>query len=933
VLEELMKGGYVNIVGGCCGTTPAHIRKFASLAEGIVPRKLPSQKHMLQLSGLEPLTVFPESNLINLGGRTNVAGSRRFARLIREEKYEEALSVARQQVENGAQILDISMDDAMLDAEKAMGIFLNLLAGDPEIARVPIMIDSSKWSVLEAGLKCLQGKGIVNSISLKEGERDFLEKAGKIKKYGAAVVVMAFDKQGEATSLERKIKIAERTYRLLTEEIHFPPEDIIIDLNILAIGTGIEEHNNYAVNFIEAVRWVKTHLPYVHTSGGVSNLSFSFRGNNLIREAIHSSFLYHTVQAGLDMAIVNAGNLPVYDEIPKDLLERVEDLIFNRREDATERLLEYAAKVTGMDRKEETKESWRQKPLKERIIHSLVKGIPDFVEGDMAEAIMEYPTALQIIEEPMMEGMNIVGSLFGSGKMFLPQVIKSARVMKKAVAVLEPVLEKEQAEGGKRHTAGRVLLATVKGDVHDIGKNIVGIVLQCNNYDIIDMGVMVPAEKILETAREEKADIVGLSGLITPSLDEMVHVAKEMNRKHFSLPLLIGGATTSVLHTAVRIQPNYPYGVIHVKDASKSVTVVNSLLSDEKKKFLDATNRYYEKLRVMNHKIPGQFVSLQKARENKLLLSWNDYIPSRTEHLGISVFNNISLKDIFPYIDWTFFFHVWELKGKFPGILHHPQKGEEARKVYEEGRHYLDRLIEEHILKARAVIGLFPAGTEQDDIIVFEDEERKKVKGILFQLRQQKAKTTSGYNLSLSDFIAPVSSGVRDYIGMFAVTAGLGIEHYIEKFEKEHDDYSALMVKTLADRLAEALAEWLHARVRHEYWGFAPDEDLSIEDMFQTHYQGIRPAYGYPACPDHSEKRNLFNLLDAEKHAGIHLTQNFSMIPGASVSGLIFSHARSTYFDIRKILPDQLKDYARRKGITIEMAEKHLSHILYTEGK
>ncbi len=933
VLERLMSGGHVNIIGGCCGTTPAHIREFVSRAEGKKPRVLPLKKHVLQLSGLEPLKVFPGSNLINIGERTNVAGSRRFARLIREEKFEEALSVARQQVENGAQIIDVSMDDAMLDAEKAMVTFLNFLSSDPEIARVPVMIDSSKWQVLEAGLKCLQGKGIVNSISLKEGEKDFIDKAEKVRKYGAAVIVMAFDEEGQATTFERKIGIAQRAYRLLREKVHFPPEDIVMDLNILAIGTGMEEHNNYAVDFIRAVKWVKENLPYVHTSGGVSNLSFSFRGHNPIREAIHSSFLYHAIQAGLDMAIVNAGNLPIYDEIPEDLMERVEDLIFNRRADATDRLLQYA-ETTGVARglEEEEKDTWRQQPLKERIIRSLVKGIPDFVEEYMDEAIREYPSALDIIEGPMMEGMNIVGDLFGSGKMFLPQVIKSARVMKKAVAVLEPVLEKEKAAGGKPQTAGKVLLATVKGDVHDIGKNIVGIVLQCNNYEIVDLGVMVPAEKILETARKENVDIIGLSGLITPSLEEMIYVADEMKKKAFLQPLLIGGATTSVLHTAVKIQPHYPNGVIYVKDASKSVTVVSSLLSEEKKKFLEEVNIYYGELRDMNRNIPRRYLPLEKARENKLTLPWKDYSPPKPVKPGITVFKEIELKEIIPYIDWTFFFHVWELKGKFPGVLDHPVKGKEARKVYEEGLQFLERLEHEHILKARAEVGLFPAGTVGDDIMVFEDEKRETIKGTLYHLRQQMPKTTSGHNLCLSDFVAPVDSGVHDYIGLFAATAGLNIDYYLDLFKKEHDDYNAVMVKALADRLAEAATEWLHAKVRKDIWGFAPDEKLSLEEMFRTKYQGIRPAYGYPACPDHAGKRNLFNLLKVEKNTGIRLTENFAMIPGASVSGLIFSHPQSAYFDILKILPDQLADYAGRKGISMEIAEKQLSHILYKEG-
>ncbi len=933
VLERLMQGGHVNIIGGCCGTTPEHIKEFARRAAGKRPRALPSHDHVLKLSGLEPLKVFEGSNLINIGERTNVAGSRRFARLIREEKFEEALAVARGQVENGAQVIDVSMDDAMLDAKKSMVTFLNLVAADPEIARVPVMIDSSKWEVLEAGLKCLQGKGIVNSISLKEGEEDFLMKARKIRLYGAAVVVMGFDEEGQATTFDRRTAIAERAYRLLTEKADFPPEDIIFDLNVLAIGTGLEEHNRYALEFIEAVRWVKEHLPYVHTSGGISNLSFSFRGHNPIREAMHAAFLYHAVKAGLDMAIVNAGKLPMYDEIPPELLEKVEDLIFDRRPDATERLLEYAASATQTGNgAEEKKEAWRELPLKERIIHSLVKGIPDYVEEDMAEAIKAYPTALDIIEGPMMEGMNKVGDLFGAGKMFLPQVIKSARVMKKAVAVLEPVLEEEKAAGGGRQqAAGRVLLATVKGDVHDIGKNIVGIVLQCNNYEIIDLGVMVPAEKILETAQKEKTDIIGLSGLITPSLEEMVHVAGEMERKGFRQPLLIGGATTSVLHTAVKIAPHYKHGVVHVKDASRSVAVVGSLLSGEKKQFLAETAQQYEKLRTMNRKKPGAYIPLEEARKNRFRPDWDHYAPPPPVTPGTTVFENIPLEEVMPFIDWTFFFHVWDLKGKFPGILDHPERGEEARRVYEEGKHFLERLAEEKVLKVQGVVSLLPAAAAGDDIIVYEEEEHTRVKGVLYHLRQQEARTATGHNLCLSDFIAPEETGLQDHIGLFAVTGGLGLEHYLEKFQKEHDDYQALMVKALADRLAEAATEWLHMKVRKELWGFVPEEQLSLEDLFRMRYQGIRPAYGYPACPDHSEKKNLFALLEAEKHTGIRLTEGFAMDPAASVSGLIFSHPEAVYFDIRRILEDQVADYARRRKISREEAEKYLSHLIYRD--
>ncbi len=930
VLERLIQGGHVNIIGGCCGTTPDHIREFVRRAEGRTPRVPPVQEPLLRLAGQEPLKVFRGSNLINIGERTNVAGSRRFARLIREEQYEEALAVARQQVENGAQIIDVSMDDAMLDARRAMVTFLNLLAADPDIARVPVMVDSSKWEVLEAGLKCLQGKGIVNSISLKEGEEAFLARARAIRRYGAAVVVMAFDEEGQATSFARRTAIAARAYRLLTEKVQFPPEDIIFDLNVLAIGTGIEEHNRYAVEFIEAVRWVKEHLPHAYTSGGISNLSFAFRGQNTIREAMHAAFLYHAVKAGLDMAIVNAGKLPLYDEIPPGLLERVEDLIFDRRPDATERLLEYAEQAAGTDREQEQKkESWRDLPLRERIIHSLVKGIPDHVEEDMQEAIRTYPTALDIIEGPMMEGMNKVGDLFGSGKMFLPQVIKSARVMKKAVAVLEPVLEEEKAAGGGRQqAAGKVVLATVRGDVHDIGKNIVGIVLQCNNYEIIDLGVMVPAEKILETVRREQADIVGLSGLITPSLEEMVHVAGEMERKGFTQPLLVGGATTSVMHTAVKIRPHYSHGVVHVRDASRSVAVVSSLLSREKERFLKETDLYYEQLRRMNRRRPGQYLTLEEARQRRFRPDWDHYEPPPPRRPGTTVFDDIPLREVIPYIDWTFFFHVWELKGKFPGILDHPERGEEARRVYEEGLRCLERLERENILKVRGVVSLLPAAARGDDIVVYEDDERKKEKGVLYHLRQQEARTPSGHNLCLSDFIAPAGTALRDHIGLFAVTGGIGLEHYVERFAREHDDFRALMVKALADRLAEAATEWLHEKVRRELWGFAPDEQLSKEELFRMKYRGIRPAYGYPACPDHSEKRNLFDLLEAEQHTGIRLTGSFAMEPAASVSGLIFSHPEAVYFDIRHVLEDQVADYALRRGIPLEEAERYLSHLI-----
>ena len=926
-----MKEGKVNIIGGCCGTTPDHIREFVKRAGGYKPRKPATPKRHLILSGLEPLELYPGRNFINIGERTNVAGSRKFARLIREENYEEALSVAKQQVENGAQIIDVSMDDALLDAEAAMVTFLRLLASDPEISRVPVMIDSSKWPVLEAGLKCLQGKGIVNSISLKDGEQEFISRAKTIRKYGAAVVVMAFDEEGQATSYERKISIAERAYKILTGEAGFPPQDIIFDPNILTIGTGIEEHNQYAVDFLRAVKWIKSNLPYASVSGGISNLSFSFRGNDTLREAIHAVFLYHAIKAGLDMGIVNAGNLPVYDEIPEELRTLVEDLIFNRKPEATEKLLEWAQKHKQGEKKEEHVLAWREKPLEERIRYSLVKGIKDFIEEDMQEALKHYPSALKIIEGPLMDGMNVVGDLFGSGKMFLPQVIKSARVMKNAVAILEPVLQEEQESEGSLKTAGKILLATVKGDVHDIGKNIVGIVLQCNNYEIIDLGVMVPAEVILETARKEKANVIGLSGLITPSLDEMVHVARALKREGFNTPLLIGGATTSVLHTAVKIEPEYNHGVIHVKDASKSVGVVGKLLGSEKKELLREINDRYEGLRNMHKKLRQDYVTIDAARTNHYPVDWDNYHPPVPAFTGIKEIRNVSLKEITDYIDWTYFFHVWELKGRFPEILDHPEKGGEARKIFEDAKKYLELLVTDDLLRPAGVVGIFPANSDGDDILLFEDDRREEVIGTLYQLRQQNRKTSTGYQVSLSDFVAPLSTGIHDYMGVFAATAGTGLEHYLDKFEKEHDDYASLMIKALADRLAEAFTEWVHEKVRKEWWGFGKGENLSMDDIFQARYQGIRPAYGYPSCPDHSEKRNLFDLLQVEHHTGIRLTGNFAMDPVSSVSGMIFSHPESQYTDIRHILADQFEDYAERKRVNPETLRRWLSHILLNQ--
>ena len=786
------------------------------------------------------------------------------------------------------------------------------------------MLDSSKWEVIEAGLKCLQGKGIVNSISLKEGEAVFKDHAEKIKNYGAAVVVMAFDEEGQATSFERKTAICERSYRILTEEVGFTPEDIIFDPNILTIATGMEEHNDYAVNFIRTVKWIKENLPGASVSGGISNLSFSFRGNNTVREAMHSAFLYHAIKAGLDMGIVNAGMLEVYDEIPKDLLELVEDVIFNRREDATERLIEFAQNLTAVDKDKKPKDAWRSYPLEERIVHSMVKGIHDFVEEDMKEALSGYPSALSIVEEPMMKGMNVVGDLFGEGKMFLPQVIKSARVMKKAVAFLSPYIEEEKA-GGEISNAGKILLATVKGDVHDIGKNIVGLVLGCNNYEVIDLGVMVPTEKILETARKEKVDVIGLSGLITPSLEEMVHVAREMERENFDLPLLIGGATTSILHTAVKIQPNYSGGTVYVPDASRSVQVVGDLLSaNRKKNYLREVEQRYTGLREMNKGIKRSYISIAEAREKRFQPDWKQYSPVTPVFTGIKILKKTDLSELRKYIDWTFFFHVWELKGKFPEILEKKDRGEEARKLYEDANLLLDRIIRDEILTAEAVLGIFPANSEGDDILLYEDDSRKHIICRLNQLRQQTQKKQESSCLSLADFIAPVASGIKDYHALFSATAGIGLEHYIHEFEKDHDDYSIIMVKAVADRLAEAYAEWLHEKVRKEFWDFAKEE-LSLNDLLMARYQGIRPAFGYPACPDHSEKEKVFDFMNIERETGMRITENYSMFPAATVCAHIFSHPESRYFDVGKITLDQVEDYAKRKGINVEKAEKILS--------
>lgn len=928
-IEDYASSGFVNIVGGCCGTTPDHIRAFAEAAARYAPRRIPRTPPYLRLSGLEPLVLRPDTNFVNIGERTNVTGSRRFARLIKEENYEEALSVARQQVENGAQMIDVNMDEGMLDSEAAMVKFLNLIATEPDIARVPIVIDSSRWSVIEAGLKCVQGKAIVNSISLKEGEEVFKEQARKVRMYGAAAIVMAFDEKGQADTFERRIEVCRRAYKILTEEVGFEPQDIIFDPNIFAIATGIVEHNTYALDFIQTTRWIKENLPHARVSGGVSNISFSFRGNDRVREAIHAAFLYHAIQAGMDMGIVNAGQLEVYEEIPKDLLERVEDVLFNRRPDATERLVTYAEEIANEGTQTEQKrDAWRDNPVNERLKYALVKGITDFIEADTEEARLQSPSALAVIEGPLMDGMNVVGDLFGAGKMFLPQVVKSARVMKKAVAYLIPFLEQEKALQEDTKPQARVLLATVKGDVHDIGKNIVGVVLACNNYEVIDLGVMVPAEKILKEALDLKVDVIGLSGLITPSLDEMAYVASEMERKSFTLPLLIGGATTSKVHTAVKIAPAYTGPVIHVLDASRSVGVVGNLVSDEHRPgFVRSVEREYEQLRNDQKRRGSQktYLSLEKARENRFTSEWDRVPITRPRKPGITTFRNFPLEKIRQYIDWTPFFITWELKGKYPQIFDLPGVGVEAKRLFDDANQLLDRVIANRELRAHGVIGLFPANADGDDIVVYSDDSRSTIRAVLHTIRQQAQKTPGHPNRALSDFVAPAGSGIDDYVGAFAVTAGEGIERLINRFERDHDDYNKIMIKALADRLAEAFAELLHERVRVQLWGYAPDEQLVNEELIRERYRGIRPAPGYPACPDHTEKRTLWELMDVERNAGIHLTENLAMYPAASVSGYYLAHPEASYFNTGKIGRDQVEDLARRKNVSIEEVEHWLS--------
>ena len=891
------------------------------------------EKKYLKLSGLEPLIIDENSNFINVGERTNVAGSRKFLRLIKEEKFDEALEIARHQVEGGAQIIDINMDDGLIDGKAAMVRFLNLIAAEPDIARVPIMIDSSKWEIIEAGLQVVQGKSVVNSISLKEGEENFIRQAKKILRYGAAVIVMAFDEVGQADNFDRRIEIVKRSYDILVNKVGFPPEDIIFDLNIFPVATGMDEHKNNAVDFIEATRWVRQNLPHVSVSGGVSNVSFSFRGNNVVREAMHSVFLYHAIEAGMNMGIVNPAMLEVYDEIPKDLLEHVEDVILNRREDATERLLDFAETVKGTKKSKEADLSWREGSLQERITHSLVKGIDAFIVEDMEEARQSVKEPIEVIENHLMTGMNVVGDLFGSGKMFLPQVVKSARVMKKAVAYLVPFIETAKQEalarGEEAPTAGRkILLATVKGDVHDIGKNIVGVVLGCNNYEIVDLGVMVPSQKIIEEAKKHRVDIIGLSGLITPSLDEMVHLAKEMEREGMNVPLLIGGATTSVAHTAVKIDPEYRNAVVHVHDASKAVTVVGDLLLDETaQQYKDQIKEDYEKVRegYKNRNKKREYISLKAARDNKFKIDWDAQNIPVPKFLGEKVFDSVNLKKLTEFIDWTPFFKTWELRGKYPEILEDKVVGEEAKKLFADAKKLLKKIIDTNALQAKAIFGIYPANAVEDDIELYSDTDRSKVLTRFVTLRQQAKKPQGAYNYALSDFIAPKDSGKVDYIGCFAVTAGIGTDALVEKYENEHDVYHSIMVKALADRLAEALAEFLHREVRTRYWGYAADEHLGAKDLIAEKYTGIRPAPGYPACPDHTEKRTIWELLKVEEKTGIKLTEGYSMYPAASVSGYYFASDKAKYFGVGKITREQLEDFARRKNMTLQEAERWLS--------
>lgn len=925
-LREWAQNGWLNIVGGCCGTTPDHIRQIAEAVRGLKPRPVPTVEPYTRLSGLEAVTLRPDSNFVNIGERTNVTGSPAFSKLILAGDYEAALSVARQQVEGGAQIIDVNMDEGMLDSRAAMEKFLRLIASEPDICKVPIMVDSSKWEVLETGLKNIQGKAIVNSISLKEGEQKFIDQATLVHRYGAAVVVMAFDEQGQADTLERKKEICARSYKILTEQVGLPATDIIFDPNILTVATGIEEHNNYAVNFIEATRWIKKNLPGAKVSGGISNISFSFRGNNVVREAMHAAFLYHAIKAGLDMGIVNAGQLAVYEEIPKDLLELVEDVLLNRRPDATERLVNFAETVKQKGKAVVKDDEWRKGTVEERLSHALVKGITDYIDQDTEEARQKYPKPLSVIEGPLMAGMNVVGDLFGSGKMFLPQVVKSARVMKKSVAYLMPFMEEEKKRVGGYQAQGKVLLATVKGDVHDIGKNIVGVVLGCNNYEVIDLGVMVPCEKILAAAKELKVDVIGLSGLITPSLDEMVHVAKEMTREGLTVPLLIGGATTSKAHTAVKIAPSYAPSVVHVLDASRAVGVVGSLISPSQKPgFVQQVRDDYERMRQA-HQDRGSkpVLPIVKARANRFVSDWATLDIPTPSFLGVRTISAQSLEELVPFIDWSPFFHTWELRGRYPTIFDDVTVGPKAKELYDDARRLLDEVIEKKLLTAKGVYGFFAAASMGDDIELYGDGARTKRLLTLHTLRQQSEKPEGQPNLALADYIAPRESGRTDHLGVFAVTAGIGLDELCQRFDKDHDDYNSIMAKALADRLAEAFAEFLHKRVREE-WGYGRQEALSVEDLIREKYRGIRPAPGYPACPDHTEKRLLFDLLQAEQQASITLTESFAMLPSAAVSGFYFAHPEAKYFAVGKIGKDQVEDYARRKGMDLRTVERWLS--------
>jgi 5-methyltetrahydrofolate--homocysteine methyltransferase len=929
LLREFAESGLLNIVGGCCGTTPEHIRAIADEVRALPPRRVPILEKRLRLSGLEPLNIGDDSLFVNVGERANVTGSKAFARLILAEDYQQALSIARHQVENGAQVIDVNMDEAMLDSQKAMTTFLNLIASEPDISRVPLMIDSSKWSVIEAGLKCVQGKSIVNSISLKEGEAEFIRHATLARRYGAAAVVMAFDEKGQADSLARRIEICSRSYRILVDQVGFPPEDIIFDPNIFAIATGIEEHNNYGQDFIEAAGTIKRKLPYVKISGGVSNVSFSFRGNDAVREAIHTVFLYHATRAGMTMGIVNAGQLGVYEEIAPELRERVEDVVLNRRPDAGERLVELATTVKGAGRTQAEDLEWRKGSVEARLAHALVKGISDWVIEDTEEARLKSERGIHVIEGPLMDGMNIVGDLFGSGKMFLPQVVKSARVMKQAVAHLVPYIEAEKQKSGDTRARGKIVIATVKGDVHDIGKNIVTVVLQCNNFEVINLGVMVPTQKILDTARAENADIIGLSGLITPSLEEMAHVAKEMQRQGFDIPLLIGGATTSRVHTAVKIAPNYKRGcIVYVPDASRSVAVCSSLLSDEQHDdYVRSINEDYEKIRAQHAGKKGQpLVPLATARANRADPDWSAYVPTPPRFLGRQVFHAYDLAEIARYIDWAPFFQTWDLAGSYPKILNDALVGEAARGVFAEGQAMLKKIIEEKWLTASGVIGLYPARSVGDDIEILSERDGTPL-AVWRNLRQQTEKASDRANLCLADFVAPAESGLNDYVGAFAVTTGIGIDERVAAFERENDDYSAIMLKALADRLAEAFAELMHTRVRREFWGYAADEQLSNEELIAEKYQGIRPAPGYPACPDHTEKGPLFALLGAEE-IGMSLTESYAMLPASSVSGFYLAHPQAQYFAVGRIGEDQAADYARRKTLALDETERWLAPVL-----